>query len=291
MSDPSVQLPASEQLPFVTVRVQTKGFSDRDWTGVGTGFVWVEKLENNESAALLITNRHVLKGATIVGLTLQGTAADGSRVLGPGQEVVTQLGELNIVYHPDPEVDLALLALGPIIRRLDRVGFKPHFTSVDRSIVPNADQIRELSAAHPVTVVGYPNGVFDAANNLPVIRRGTTAVPPWIDYQGKKDLLLDIAVFGGSSGSPVFVLDEGVLMGRMGLQIGSSRLYLLGVLKAGHYHTEFGTIVQIPAPTAMIPVAKVKQMINLAVCVKTEQVVELVDQAIADYKLTPAPSA
>ena len=133
--------------------------------------------------------------------------------------------------------------------------------------------------------------MFDEANNLPVVRRGTTAIPPWIDYQGKKDLLLDIAVFGGSSGSPVFVLDEGVLMGRAGLQIGSSRLYFMGVLKAGHYHTEFGTIIQIPAPTAMIPVAKVNQMINLAVCVKSEQVMELVDQAIAAFKLTPAPSA
>lgn len=291
MSDPSVQLPASEQLPSVTVRVQTKGFSDRDWTGVGTGFVWVEKLANDESAVLLITNRHVLKNATIVGLTLQGTAADGSRALGPGREVETKLGELHIVFHPDPEVDLALLAIGPIIQRLNLEGFQPHFTSVARGIVPNADQIRELSAAHPVTVVGYPNGVFDVANNLPVVRRGTTAIPPWIDYQGKKDLLLDIAVFGGSSGSPVFVLDEGVLMGRMGLQIGSSRLYFMGVLKAGHYRTELGTIVQIPAPTAMVPVAKVNQMINLAVCVKSEQVMELVDHAIAEFKLAPAPSA
>ncbi|RZJ45063.1 MAG: serine protease [Brevundimonas sp.] len=291
MSDPSAQLPVSEQLPSVTVRIRTKGFSDRDWTGVGTGFVWVEKLANGGSATFLITNRHVLKDATVVGLTLQGTAPDGSRASGPGREVATPLGELHIIYHSRPEVDLALLALGPIFQRLNNAGFHPHFASVGRDIIPSAAQIRDLSAAHPVTVVGYPNGVFDEANNLPVVRRGTTAIPPWIDYQGNKDLLLDIAVFGGSSGSPVFVLDEGFTIGRAGFQLGSSQLYLMGVLKAGHYQTELGTIIQIPAPTAMISVAEVDKMINLAVCVKSEQVVGLIDQAIAQFKLTPAPSS
>lgn len=285
MNDPVADLPTSEQLPSVTVRIRTKGFADQTWTGVGTGFVWSEALAGGQSALFLVTNRHVVKDATMIGLTLQGTGTDGSRALGPGQDVETQLGEMNLIYHPDPEIDLALLALGPITARMHAAGFKPHFTSVARGIIPTDEQIRELSAAHPVLIVGYPNGVYDQANNLPVIRRGVTAIPPWINYQGGKDLLLDISVFGGSSGSPVFVLDEGLLIGRAGVNLGGSRLYFMGVLKAGHYRTETGAIVQMPAPTAMVPVARVQQMINLAVCVKAEKVVELVDEAIRTFGL------
>lgn len=288
MNDPAADLPTSEQLPSVTVRIQTRGFTDQTWTGVGTGFVWVEALADDQSAVLLVTNRHVVKDAATIGLTLQGTGPDGSRALGPGRDVETQLGEMNVIYHPDPEVDLALLALGPIIARMNAAGFMPHFTSVSREIIPTDGQIRELSAAHPVLIVGYPNGVYDQANNLPVIRRGVTAIAPWVDYQGGKDLLLDISVFGGSSGSPVFVLDEGLLVGRAGVSLGGSRLYFLGVLKAGHYRTETGAIVQVPAPTAMVPVARVQQMINLAVCVKAEQVVELVDEAVRKFGLKSA---
>jgi len=286
MNNPVVDLPTSEQLPSVTVRIQTKGFADGAWTGVGTGFVWREALAGDQSALFLVTNRHVVKDATTIGLTLQGTSPDGSRAFGPGRDVETQLGEMNIVYHPDPSVDLAILALTPIAIRLSAENFKPYFTFVSRDIIPNPDQIRSLSASHSVILVGYPNGVYDKANNLPIMRRGITAIPPWIDYQGSKDLLLDIATFGGSSGSPVFVLDEGVLTGRDGVNLGGSRLYFLGVLKAGHYRTEIGTIIQAPIPTAIPPVAHVQQMINLAVCVKAEQVIELVDEANKTFRLT-----
>lgn len=279
------QLPLSEQLPSATIRITTRGLADAHWTSVGTGFVWNEQLANDQSAIFLVTNRHVLAGAAIVGLTVQGQAADGSRLPGPGREVELQLDELRIVVHPDPDVDLALLALNPLIRRLDDQGFHLHFSSVSESIVPTAEQIRDLSAAHPILLVGYPNGVYDEANNLPVVRRGITAVAPWVNYQGKPELLLDIAVFGGSSGSPVFVLDEGILVGRQGVNLGGSRLYFLGVLRAGHFRTEHGAIVQIPAPTAMNQAAAVNQMINLAVCVKAVGVRELVDYAISLFQL------
>jgi len=294
MTNAPAVLPVSEQMPSTTVRIRTRGFSDASWTGVGTGFVWTDDLVNDQGVVFLITNRHVLAGVTAVELTLQGTSEDGSRSEGPGRAVIVQLGELHITMHPDPEVDLALLALGPIVNRLRNSGFKPHFSAVGRSIVPSAEQIRELSAAHPVFVVGYPNGVYDQANNLPVIRRGTTAVAPWIDYQGNRDFLLDVAVFGGSSGSPVFVLDEGVVMGRQGLSLGGRRLFFLGVLKAGHYRTELGSIVQVPAPVVTSQVAQIHQMINLAVCVKAVSVLELVDAALAQYRLTlasPSPTA
>lgn len=58
-------------------------------------------------------------------------------------------------------------------------------------------------------MIGYPNGLWDSQNNLPIIRRGITATSVKKDYNGKKEFLIDAAVFPGSSGSPVFIFNEG----------------------------------------------------------------------------------
>jgi hypothetical protein len=58
-------------------------------------------------------------------------------------------------------------------------------------------------------MIGYPKGFWDRVNNLPVVRKGITATPIYIDYNGKKEFLLDIPIFSGSSGSPIVLFNEG----------------------------------------------------------------------------------
>jgi len=57
-------------------------------------------------------------------------------------------------------------------------------------------------------MIGYPNGLWDHVNNLPLIRRGITASHPGVDYQiegqnGPGVTVIDMACFPDSSGSPV----------------------------------------------------------------------------------------
>ena len=54
-------------------------------------------------------------------------------------------------------------------------------------------------------MIGYPDGIWDSVNNLPVIRKGITATHPHISWNGKTEFLTDIASFPGSSGSPYFL--------------------------------------------------------------------------------------
>jgi hypothetical protein len=48
-------------------------------------------------------------------------------------------------------------------------------------------------------MVGYPNGLWDTANNFPLIRRGVTATHIKNNYNGKSEFVIDIACYGGSS--------------------------------------------------------------------------------------------
>ena len=40
----------------------------------------------------------------------------------------------------------------------------------------------ELSAVEEILMIGYPNGLWDAVNNYPLIRRGVTASHPAVDF-------------------------------------------------------------------------------------------------------------
>lgn len=56
-----------------------------------------------------------------------------------------------------------------------------------------------------VEFIGYPEGLYDSVNCLPIARRGMMATLGYIDYEGKPEFLIDATVLTGSSGSPVFM--------------------------------------------------------------------------------------
>jgi hypothetical protein len=111
-------------------------------------------------------------------------------------------------------------------------------------------------------MMGYPNGLWDQVNNLPIIRRGITAVHPKFDYNYKTDIVVDIASFPGSSGSPICIFNQGSYASEDGVTIGN-RFMLLGILYAGPQQTAIGEIQTVTIPTSVVPVARTNIMMNL----------------------------
>ena len=101
----------------------------------------------------------------------------------------------------------------------------------------------------PIIRRWYPNGIWDAKHNLPIIRRGITATHPKLFYNGKPEFLIDAACFPGSSGSPVFLANIGSYVSQDGALCAGSRIALLGTLYAGPQHTATGEVVVVEVPT------------------------------------------
>jgi hypothetical protein len=155
-------------------------------------------------------------------------------------------------------------------------GAPPYYFMVPRSISPSAEQLAKLNSIEEVTFVGYPAGLFDRVNFLPIVRRGHAATPLAVDYNGLPAFLIDASVFPGSSGSPVFLVNEGGFMNSGGLTLGS-RLYLLGVLAAVHERPRLGSIVELPASH----VAVIQENLHLGIVFKSRSIDECIEIAVA----------
>lgn len=143
-----------------------------------------------------------------------------------------------------------------------------------KDLLPTEKHKEELCAIEDVLMIGYPNGIWDAVNNMPIFRKGTTATNPLLDYNGKKEIMIDIAAFPGSRGSPVLIFNEGGYRDKKGnTYFGGSRIILLGVLYAGPQSTATGEIVMTPNIQRPISVSQIPN--NLGLIIKSEKIVEM----------------
>lgn len=268
----------SDLLRYTTVRILTSKDQTTNWTGSGTGFLY-GFTKGDKFAPLLVTNKHVIDGAVAIGLTFHITTDDNETPSpGSGRLVSFRSNQVPIIRHPDPDVDLAAIAISPLYENaVTNEGWQPFIKCLDQSNLPSEQMIADFGSLADVVMVGYPTGIVDGENNFPIIRRGITSTPYATNYQGKREFLADIPVYGGSSGSPVFALNEGSFSNGNGLVMGT-RFALIGVLYAGHTETVNGHIAAETIPTNLVPVAKVKHMINLGICIKSALIEDLARQ-------------
>ncbi len=195
------------------------------------------------------------------------------------------------IFPEDQEIDLAIAPFPKLLRIMESKGQKIYYQSISESLIPGPQDVDALDALEEIVFIGYPSGIWDSSNNLPVVRRGTTATPIAINYENKKQFLIDASVFEGSSGSPVFLYDQGgTHRTKSGGTATGTRFFFLGVLSRGFYREDDGRIEMAPVPTALEPIAKTKQMINLGVVIKSQTVIELIDDQIRKGRIVTKPS-
>lgn len=259
----------SEMITYSTVLIRCK-YSDGT-SGSGTGFIvnLCSDKEQNTCVPVLITNNHVV--ANSVETVFEFCRADEN-----GNPIDTQPFAVGYqgnswIHHPDSSVDLCCLLLAEALRQLEKNNTKVFYIPLETNLIPTQKNLEELSAMEDVVMVGYPIGLSDTYNHKPIIRRGITSSHPKKDYQGKKETLLDMACYPGSSGSPVFILNQGTYTTPNGITVGN-RIYLLGVLYGGHEFNAQGILHFANLPNVPVPVTRIP--INLGIMIKAERILE-----------------
>lgn len=256
-----------EQIFFSTVRL-TIPIKSGSKISIGTGFICSAPLNDpmGKSAVLLISNRHVyVDPAQPIVLNFNKRKPDGS---GPelGQVVTFPYQQFADIYtgHPDPDIDLACINISTIGEPQKNAYFRHINTTTfsdfsEGALLPGAD----------VLFVGYPDNQFDSINNLPLLRKGCIASVPKVDFEGKKEFLIDAQIFPGSSGSPVFAALE---------TAHGEEFKLVGIVTKTIVRDE--KLQVIPSASTL----GVQQIIGLGVVIKATVIKELVDLVVQEIE-------
>ena len=254
----------SEWLMHTTVRIESITS-----TGIvsGTGFFFAFCNDKGTSIPAIVTNKHVIRDSISFEVVFTRMGSNGLPI--DSYESLRVNNNANSwIEHPDSSIDLCVLPIGPALNAFESVGKSIFIAPLEASNIPTQKDIESFICIDEITMIGYPNGLWDTRNNLPIVRRGTTATPYRFDYQGKKEFLIDSACYPGSSGSPVFLYNEGSYATTNGVVLGS-RFFFLGVMYSGPTTTLQGDVVFGASPKSFT-----QSMLNLGNVIKSPKLLD-----------------
>jgi hypothetical protein len=270
------QLTILENLCYSTVRIECE--RENGQTTQGTAFFYSFKFEKGD-VPVLVTNLHVIEGMQKGVFFFTKSDIHDNPIMNEKYKVeISKDFESNWIKHPDSKVDLCIMPVGPIFNQSVKDNIKPFFSHFGKEIIPNLSQLNELDVVENILMIGYPNGIWDQVNNMPIVRKGITATHSNINYNGKEEFLIDAACFPGSSGSPVILFDKGSHMNKNGsFTLGGLRLLFLGILYSGPQHTATGQL-QIPGvPDNNWPISLSQIPNNLGCVIKSNKLLDFED--------------
>jgi len=161
------EISASRMLRYLTVQIRTAEAQGAPWSATGTGFHFGFQ-KGDQSAPLIVTNKHVIDGAGVIGIRLHKANEGGEPVAGPGEEISFPAADIPIVRHPDQSVDLAAIASAPLINMIrEQLGWKPYVYGVGADSIPTESQWAEFGTLEDVIMLGTPRGSVTCTTTFP----------------------------------------------------------------------------------------------------------------------------
>lgn len=276
-----MKMTVHEQLCFSTTKIEThnKGIP----YGVsGTGFFFSFE-KNNIVKMLLVTNKHIMKNYNTLQIHLTKADIHGEPIIGQHYDLTINGDLSTIVYnHPNDDVDLCVVDITNQLLELEKQGENIFIRSFKTKDIPTNEQIRDINPITEVKMIGYPDSIWDKVNNMPLFRRCMTASRIDLDWNGKKEFLIDGACFNGSSGSPVLLYEDNMHFSRLdnSLKLGESRFFLLGIQFATHLHNISGEVItDVQGQESIIENLRIKSSIpnNIGYVIKSQRILDIIE--------------
>lgn len=236
-----------ELLTYTTLRIECLTSND-ELVGTATGFIYAFYPPNTKDSYMLclVTNKHVYYGTSKLRLTFP--IEDEAYKIRVGHKQIVTVDESmikTVIFHPDENIDLAILNISKAFRLCKEMGNNLYRSPITNDFLLSEDEWKSLDAMEEIIMIGYPNGLIDHLNNLPLIRKGITSSHPAYDFNGRKEFVIDAACFPGSSGSPVFLYNTGTYFDKTipSFQL-NNRVKLLGILYAGPTSKAYGQVLR-----------------------------------------------
>lgn len=274
------EAPVEHALVRNTVHIAA-GANQQQLNSIGTGFFYkVTHPATNLARVLILTNKHVVRDAEIVHFVLSSAPAVSDldaqhqpkgRVEHPIYWPLTG----NLILHPAPEIDLCAIDITIPYGQILQSGRQLRSMCLDATWLLNPQDRSNLRDIEQVLVIGYPNGLWDTHNNMPIARRGSTATHALAHYAGKRDFLVDVAAFHGSSGSPVFTYEAPMFRQSDGSYTPGTKVNFVGIVWGVIERSVTGKLHTVEIPSALAQVPRLQTSMNLAIALHADAVREI----------------
>ena len=259
-----------EKLAFATTQIivqQKDGAVSR-----GTGF-FVKLLVEGKDELLLVTNRHVVENALKTTIIVSLQKENAVRV---GNTQTIEILAAKWIGHPDPGIDLCCY-VATELRAVSEAkdGVRWFVSPFGCEQIATKAELLEYAPTDEVFAVGYPDGLRDEINNQPFFRRGILAGIPALNYKGQEQFVVDMPIYPGSSGSPVFGIRHGIhAKGDEVLYIPAHEgdAKLLGVVSRTFLHAADGQVDIIPVGAMLAATTTVPN--NLGIAIKAYKILD-----------------
>jgi len=229
---------AANQFFFATVKIESDKPSGME---SGTGFIFSQKLEN-ENYLFIVSSRQLSQNASEGRISFTKKLGDKPDI-GNRFDLTISDFERAWTAHPDPNVDLAVMPLVPILDYLFNDGVEIFFTTISSESTLDEERLSSREALEDILLYSYAEDWYDQDKHLPVMCSGTTATPVYLDYKGSSAFLVNAQVTPGCNGSPVFLVEKEAFQKLNGVGF-RNRFYFLGLLSNYQQKNQMGTVLK-----------------------------------------------
>ena len=274
VSSQETKLSVPELVVNSTIRIECSGDTTVNgkklrFASIGTGFYFLFEFDSL-SLPVIVTNYHVIRKTDKCTLNFTESISNKPNY---GSIITKTINNSENPWIKHPKVDLAILPINPIIQNIIKTENKiPYYSYYTENLLPTNKLLDSLTAIEEVLMIGYPKGLWDKTNNLPIVRKGITATPVYLDYEGTNQFLLDIPIYSGSSGSPVVLFNQGAFSSRTGVASIGNRIALLGINVESWDYNAKGELI-LPPDNSKVE-TRTKLPINIAIIIKSEELLK-----------------
>lgn len=145
------ELSPSEQLAFTTVRIECQTPAGQS---TGTGFYFAFCRNGEKFIPAIVTNKHVVENGTIGRFHIHLSPTDDAL---PSTSTAFDIPdfEKHWIGHPDPNVDLCVMPIGPLLQFSETQGKRLFFIPMGTELLPTAEDLRSLMAIEEVIMIGF----------------------------------------------------------------------------------------------------------------------------------------
>lgn len=269
-----------ENLLFTTVRIETT--MKNGSISTGTGFIFSYDIQDKQFL-FIVSNKHVIKDS-VRGKLEFTVEKNGEPDLGNKYTLLIDDFEKRWIGHSNADIDIAITPFVSILEELKKNNINIYFRAIQSEIVPDEKATKDIDAVEDIIFIGYPNGIYDKKNLLPIVRKGITATPANIDFEGNPTFIIDASIFPGSSGSPVFICNVGSFTKKSTSRLfAGTRLMFLGIVASVFIKQDVNKLEIATIPTKDIPIIKTNQMIDLGIVFKSRCLIEVIEKFLKKH--------